>query len=120
MKINQELKEANIYEENGSYYMKLVYEYETESGFYRRTYPKVSFPVTLLRLPSINNIASYINPTYISLDDELIVCGADCIISGKEFKCVKFVDELIKAKVHEMTLEEIEKKLGYPVKIVSK
>ena len=119
MKINQELKEANIYEENGSYYMKLVYEYETESGFYRRTYPKVSFPVTLLRVP-FTNIASYLGPVYISLDDELAVCEADCIVRGKEFRCIKFVDELIKPKVHEMTLEEIEKKLGYPVKIVSK
>lgn len=101
MKINQDLKEANIYKENGSYYMKLVYEYETESGFYRRTYPKVSFPVTLLRLPSMN-IASYLGPVYISLDDELTACNADCIVSGKKFKCVSYVDELIKSKVHEI------------------
>lgn len=119
MNNNQELKKANIYEENGSYYMKLVYEYETESGFYRRTYPKVSFPVTLLHLPT-TNIASYLGPVYISLNDELTARYADCIVSGKEVKCVNFVDELIEPKVHEMTLEEIEKKLGYSVKIVSK
>lgn len=119
MNNNQELKKANIYEENGNYYMRLVYEYETESGFYRRTYPKVSFPVTLLNIPSMN-IVSYIDRAYISLDDELTACDADCIVSGKEFKRIKFVDELIKAKPHEMTIEEIEKKLGYPVKIVSK
>lgn len=119
MNIKQELKKANIYEENGSYYMKLVYEYETESGFYRRTYPKVSFPVTLLRLPYTLS-ASYLTPPYISLDDDLTILTTDCIVSGKEFKRVNFVDELIKTKVHEMTLEEIEKKLGYSVKIVSK
>ena len=116
---NHELKKADIYEENGTCYMRLVYEYETESGFYRRTYPKVSFPVTLLRLPNMV-YESYMYAPYISLDDGLAVCEADCIVSGKEFKCVNFVDELIKPKVHEMTLEEIEKKLGYSVKIVSK
>lgn len=119
MNNNHELKKADIYEENGTYYMKLVYEYETESGFYRRTYPKVSFPVTLLNIPN-TNFASYIHRAYISLDDELAICEADCIVKGKEFSCIKFVDELLKTKPHEMTLEEIEKKLGYPVKIVSK
>lgn len=93
MKNDQELKEVTVYKENGSYYMKLIYEYETTSGFYRRTYPKVIFPVTLLSLPRTlnNDLAAWV-----------------------------FVDELIKPKVHEMTLEEIEKKLGYSVKIVSK
>lgn len=119
MNYNQELKKANIYEENGSYYMKLVYEYETESGFYRRTYPKVSFPDTLLHLPSTFSTTYLVRP-YISLNDDIPIRDTDCIVSGKEFKCVNFVDELIKPKVHEMTLEEIEKKLGYSVKIVSK
>lgn len=119
MNNNHELKEANIYKEDGRYYMKLIYEYETESGFYRRTYPKVSFPYTLLHLPSTFSTTYLVRP-YISLNDDLDICDTDCIVSGKEFKCVNFVDELIKAKVHEMTLEEIEKKLGYTVKIVSK
>ena len=33
---------------------------------------------------------------------------------------VVFLDVITKKKVHEMTLEEIEKKLGYSVKIVTK
>ena len=33
---------------------------------------------------------------------------------------VVFLDVITKKKIHEMTLEEIEKKLGYSVKIVTK
>lgn len=45
------------------------------------------------------------------------LCSVE-VLSIKDPVC--FIDKRIKPKVTEMTLEEIEKKLGYPVKIVNK
>ena len=119
---NEMLKSCTVYEEKGNHYMRLVYEYETEEGIFRRTYPKVEFPKSLYRLPYIQSAISCVYPyrSYISLEDDICVLEGECFIGDKKYSKLRYIDELIKPKVHEMTLEEIEKKLGYSVKIVSK
>lgn len=42
---NAKLVDATTYkDENGTWYVELLYEYEDESGVHRRYYPKVEFP----------------------------------------------------------------------------
>ena len=130
-KNDQHLKSAEIYFENGIPYMKLVYEYENEIGILEVVFPKVEFPFNVSSIPNTytDKLSSlnypYQNTTYIESDvDQLHVFAGDASIETEngviEFKDVYQASIITKTKVHEMTLEEIEKKLGYPVKIVSK
>lgn len=108
MKYNQSLKSAKIYYENGDPFMKLVYTYDDEDGGHEITFPKVEFPFPTQNIPSINHHG----PFNATID----------LSSAKNLFCkdeVYYIDELVNPKPREMTLEEIEKSLGYPVKIVS-
>lgn len=119
---NDKLKKAKIYKENDQYYFNLTYEYEDEKGIHERTIPKIRFPYTLIHIPFINSHISVCEDCrrYIDIDDELEVLDTNEYIDGTKCTGIYSIDKLIKPKVHEMTLEEIEKKLGYSVKIVSK
>ena len=49
---NAKLVDATTYkDENGTWYVELLYEYEDESGVHRRYYPKVEFPFFCGKLP---------------------------------------------------------------------
>lgn len=106
MKMNQSLKSAKVYYENGTPFMKLVYTYDDKDGGHEVTFPKVEFPFPTQNLPSINYY-----------DGITIDTISDAEIFFKDRIC--YIDELVNPKPREMTLEEIEKSLGYPVKIVS-
>lgn len=109
------LESASLYKVDGHYYLKLVYICESESEVFRLTFPKVEpgIPMSLLR---INNAP---------FDDDFISIRFNTICDN-EHELFKDCDgnymyyEIINTKVHEMTVEEIEKKLGYKVKIISK
>ena len=104
-------------EGNKSYYMSMIYEYETEKGVYQLEMPKISLcrdtDALHVRTNPIGRTASVsigsIHGANLKLDK---VGGVLCDIL--------YVERLIKEKVQEMTLDEIEKKLGYKVKIVNK
>lgn len=106
MKTNQSLKSAKVYYENGVPFMSLVYTYDDKDGGHEVTFPKVQFPFPTQNLPSINyyNCATIDALSY----PELFFKDGNC-----------YINELVKPKLHFMTLEEIEKALGYPVRIVS-
>lgn len=49
---NAKLVDATAYQdENGTWYIELLYEYEDEFGVHRRYYPKVEFPFFCGKLP---------------------------------------------------------------------
>lgn len=109
MKMFQSLKSAKVYYENGTPFMKLVYTYDDEDGGHEITFPKVEFPFPTQNIPSINQHG----PFNATID----------LSSAKNLFCkdeVYYIDKLVNPKPREMTLEEIEKSLGYPVKIVAK
>lgn len=119
---NEHLAHAFFYFEGDTPYMKLVYEYENEQGIHKVTFPKVDFPAELRIFPTINSYNNescrLCNPYFRLYSDINIHSG---IVSTKEgpVNNVSYVDEIIHYNVHEMTLEDIEKTLGYPVKIIS-
>ena len=146
------LKDINTYEENGRFYMKLIYVYDDAKGNeHTRIYPKVDFPVALsVDLPVAAEQTFYPgiishNDIQISYGDVFIHAGSVSIPANidivervgpgpmKEpipdtstdvsrydrFDDVYYADYISKPFVKEMTLKEIEKKLGYKVKIIS-
>ena len=114
-----ELKKVIPFEENGHWYMRLDYEYEDESGKHLHILPKVSFPHTLENIPIIRNC--FFAPIWDIAVSEYLQCSKGCVKignTGEEFLS-EFVDILVEPKIHKMTKEEIEEKLGYQIEIVS-
>lgn len=118
------LKTADTYYEDGKYYLKLVYEYEGNDGTHQVIFPKVWFPFRQDCIPNMHNgicdTSLYLVPY---VDSELLLTEVTATNYDGETittSSTSVVDCLIKKKVHKMTIEEIEKELGYKVEIVSK
>lgn len=126
---NEHLTSAEVYFEEGVPYVKLEYEYENDDGTHKILFPKVEFPFSYLSIPPITTIDDICYISSLSTMDfrscELRLFKGNAQIIRDDGAAVKhnnvaFLDVITKKKIHEMTLEEIEKKLGYSVKIVTK
>lgn len=123
---NEKLVYAKAYQDkNDTWYMELQYEYKNESGVHRRYYPKVEFPFFCGKLPTEEFSSGRFkhNKLTISLftNEVAVFRGNFCNpMTGQIMSDVCFIDNLIKPAVHEMTIEEIEKELGYKIKIINK
>lgn len=88
------------------YYLKATYQVENEKGVYHITIPKIYLPVDASHLPNINTIDGKV----------------DIGFGGMYMRTVNGVlmtETCIKEKVRDMTVKEIEKKLGFKIRIVS-
>lgn len=128
-----ELKDILLFEEDGQYYLKLKYIIEDEHSVKELEIPRVVLPFTdgfpivkrdfdykeydvyydkvgrLVELPCMNLCT-------------LSTCGTKLNLSKGNTRLSKdvfFTERIIKEKHKEMTLAEIEKKLGYKIKIVA-
>lgn len=132
MRKNQKLDTAFAYQDkSGNWYMKLTYAYEDEKGLHKVIFPKVEFPFVTRGIPFPYD-EDY--PGYVGVG--LAYSPIMCIKTVENARLSKATDRLAEAKgvstpgyafdiitdpaVHEMTLDEIEEKLGYKVKIVNK
>ena len=127
VKNNEKLKDAVAYHDDyGRWYLKLVYSYEDDRGLHDLIYPKVQFPFSTTIYPEVQfpPISMYGNgsmPPFIEPFDRLDLLEDDVINPNDGAKYTSnLVDILIKPKVHEMTIDEIEQKLGYGIKIINK
>ena len=114
------LKDAQIYIQDGSRYLKLVYEYEDSYGIHELTIPQVEFPFG----NRLNLIHIYENdPTRQGLSIRLCTEGDVTNVYLYDTKSydgfVYYTDKIIKHKPKKMTIEEIERELGYKVEIIS-
>lgn len=114
------LKDAQIYTQDGSRYLKLVYEYEDSYGIHELTIPQVEFPFgNRLNLIYIHEN----NPAPQRLSIRLCTDGDVANVylhNSKSYDgLVYYTDKIIKRKPKKMTIEEIERELGYKVEIVS-
>ena len=96
------------------FYMKLVYTYTDELGKHELTFPNVEFPFSQTDLPGMIHLAG----------DEVHLIGKQrmrlsegFVYWSNEMHC--FFDRITEPKVRRMTLEQIEKELGYKVEIVT-
>lgn len=101
------LKQSTTYVEDGKIYLKLSYTYEGDDGEHEVAFPKIGLGFYTEQIPSIDNCYG----------DSFTLRDAETPVSRTP---VCYFDKLIKPAVKEMTLDEIEKKLRYPIKIVNK
>ena len=114
------LKDAQIYIQDGSRYLKLVYEYEDSYGIHELTIPQVEFPFgNRLNLTHIYENNPALRRVSIHLCTEGDVANVYLHNSKSYDGLVYYTDKIIKRKPKKMTIEEIERELGYKVEIVS-
>ena len=114
------LKDAQIYIQDGSRYLKLVYEYEDSYGIHELTIPQVEFPFdNRLGLTCICGNNPALRRVSIHLCTEGDVANVYLHNSKSYDGLVYYTDKIIKRKPKKMTIEEIERELGYKVEIVS-
>lgn len=128
------LQELKLYEENNFYYFDATYILENIDGTYEVHVPKIQIPFNLYNPTiSIDRNGLYEDPifygyhnikdvAYIELEqDRLLIEKTNHTKHEERTKTpVYFTMKLIKEKVYDMTIDEIEKKLGHKIKIVNK
>ena len=118
-----------------NWFMRLVYSYEDEKGVHKVIFPKVEFPFPTLSIPVPSNEAlpyrhyfstgvkiSYNPCMFISpLPITKLQKDTDRLAKSRGIDTPNYAFDIVtEPAVHEMTLDEIEEKLGYKVKIVNK
>lgn len=129
---NCKLKSINAYQDKNSseWRLQLVYTYEDDIGLHELIIPCVDPPFPQKNLPMMGRDYT-----------DLPMMGGGCsVLYMESFGCLPriykadarlfgscdverdifFCDRIIEYKPREMSVEEIEKKLGYKIKIVSK
>ena len=127
MKNNSQLVGVSPYtDEYGNWVLKLIYAYDDDNGKHEVIFPKVDLPFSMLGIPYLvsNSNDDFINMinSYTFGEDAYCQVREGVVknpLTGKEIGATIMADILVEPKIHEMTLEEVEKKLGYKVKIVS-
>ena len=133
-RINAELSSIVPFKEDGFWYLKLVYKYEDEKGNkHTAIIPKAVIPFQQRGLPYINRLQPYSQTgskitrslselPYINCSDSMPLHDSICDLAIergiKEPGCC--FDIITEYASREMTLDEIEKELGYKVKIINK
>ena len=120
-RINAELSSIIPFKKDGSWYLKLVYKYEDDKGNKHTVIiPKAAIPFNQTGLPYITRSLSEL--PYINCNDSMPLHDSICDLAiergAKELGCC--FDIITEYASREMTLDEIEKELGYKVKIVNK
>lgn len=119
---NVKLIDKQVYEEDGLLYLSLTYEFENiegnNEGKYNLYIPKIALDIKTNDLPIINNYS------YHSINNERYIydfqAGKHNYILKPEDSKEEFHTFKIETKEKNMTVEEIEKELGYKVQIVGK
>lgn len=120
MRDKYKLKDLQLHKEEtentNGWYLSAVYQHENEVGIYEVTIPKIWLPIRYGE-PIITT--SVCKSTYLSAEStidlgfgELTICRDD--------RGHNFYEKLIEEKIKDMTLDEIEKKLGFKVRVVTK
>lgn len=119
-----ELKGVELYKDNGEYFLKIVYEEEDEKGIYETIFPKVALDIPTshynINLDSQDTFGDNLRLGYWNIYTFITRRGAGLELGTSKFGGGIKLTNTIKEKTQELTLEEIEKKLGYKIKLVSK
>lgn len=126
---NVKLLDKEVIEENGQLYLSLKYLYEAMDGIHELHIPRVALNILTKEIPDYrreNNMFYGTDESYICVPGhnyDLNPATLDVINKFGEIVTIqkaKYVEVLVKENQVEMTIEEIEKKLGHKIKIVSK
>lgn len=116
---NCHLKNLELYKENNHYFLQATYIYEDDFGIYELLIPKIKTGFSYSALPVLER--DNIDPIHETTMGKSLCWlksdGETMRVLEDEDRVFYYVKEIEKKSV-EMTIEEIEKKLGHPVKIV--
>lgn len=118
-----ELISVTPFKEDKTWYLALAYKYEDEKGKHIVEIPKTVLPLIQGRLPSIKSEPFYFGAhTYMACNDSMTLYEAVSTLASKQGSKVLgcYFDIITEPSSREMTLDEIEKELGYKVKIIDK
>mgnify|MGYP000437210147 CR=1 FL=1 len=128
-KNHAELYSITPFKEDGRWYLHLVYRYEDKVGKHTVVIPKAELPFVQTSVPYPNRRIPYfpnsqfaLEHPYIDCQDSMPLHEAVCALAierGAENPACYF-DIITEYASREMTLDEIEKELGYKVKIINK
>lgn len=104
---SNKLKRLELKKDDSGYYLSAIYEYENEAGVHRAIFPKIRLPIELLNAPVISR-EDWRSPSKIDLG------FGELPLEGDPGFTIKTICE----KIHDVTIEEIEKKLGYKIRII--
>lgn len=110
------LKDLQLYKElNDKYYLSAVFDQEDETGFYEISVPKILFPIAPNCSMDVDTNTTIFGDRYdyVAVDFGIVRLYAEPFDYKKNF----YTKKLISEKTHEMTLEEIERELGYRIKL---
>lgn len=108
------VKSASLYVNGGEWYLDITYVIETDYQVREIRIPKVRLPIEhalIIEVPNRGLVVPADMFLYVPGEGELRICETN----QKQL----YTERIISEKRKEMTLEDIEAKLGYKVKIVS-
>lgn len=124
---NAELYDIIPFKEDKSWYLKLIYKYEDEYGKHSVVIPKAAIPFVQRRLPPIMRLTSHphiecnSSMPYIECNSSMPLYKNQCNLALergiKRSDC--YFDIITDFTPKKMTLDEIEKELGYKVMIIN-
>lgn len=128
-KNHAELYSITPFTDDGRWYLKLIYTYEDKKGKHTVVIPKAAVPFDQRCVPYVHIQTPYFPNSQFVLEHPYIDCGdsmplyeATCALAiergAEEPAC--YFDIITEYASREMTLDEIEKELGYKVKIINK
>lgn len=106
------LKSLTLIEENDKYYLSAVYRVEDDNGTWELSYPRIELTINKKFAPLLS--AEYGT----GCNDFVIDLGFGDLPLREIRKGVYAEKKLIEEKIHDMTVSEIEKALGYKVRII--
>ena len=119
------LKKADIFREGDEWFMHLEYEYEDNRGKHLVILPKVDFPCSLWYTPNIDfcncmTTFGFEASASIDISESLNLHEGNVTdpLTNKTFNTF-YTDIIVEPKIHDLTIDEIEKKLGYKIGIVA-
>ena len=101
-------------DESSYHYLSAVYVHENDTGIYEITIPKINLPVQ--DSPIINVPYKY---NRLLSDPPTVNIGFGDLYMLEDEHDHIYYEKLIEEKIHDMTLSEIEKKLGFKVRVIS-
>lgn len=116
---NIELKKFDVHEDkdNEKLYLSLIYKAENNLGVFEITIPKVLLDISTKHIPRLISRSS---SGYVFSKPENVLSTGKMVYFLDNDKNNSYMNiKQISKKIHEMTLSEIEKKLGYKIKIVN-
>lgn len=109
------VKDLKLYKEDNQYYLSGVFNYENENGFYELTVPKIEFPVQRNIEMNSSCCSDLWGHTFKFAKVDFGFCRLD-VLPFNEDKDL-YTLTCLEEKIHTMTLAEIERELGYKVKL---